>query len=70
MVKILLVDIESAPALVYVWKFFQENVSPKQVVEHPFIMSIAAKWLDSDDIFYCCLLLYLKDIFDVMMPIF
>lgn len=52
MVKILLVDIESAPALVYVWKFFQENVSPKQVVEHPFIMSIAAKWLDSDDIFY------------------
>ena len=50
--KILLLDIETSPSTVYVWKFFQENVSPKQVLEHPFIMSFAAKWLDSDEIFY------------------
>lgn len=50
--KILLLDIETSPAIVYVWRFWQENVSAKQVLEHPFIMSFAAKWLDSDEMFY------------------
>jgi hypothetical protein len=43
--KILLVDIETAPKVAYVWRFWQENVSAKQVLEHGHIMSFAAKWL-------------------------
>lgn len=50
--KILIADIETSPAKVYVWKFWKENVAPKQVIEHPHIMSFAAKWLGEDEIFY------------------
>ena len=52
MVKILVLDIETAPKLAYVWRFFKENVSAKQVKEHGHIMSFAAKWLDKGEIFY------------------
>lgn len=52
MSKILILDIETSPAVVYVWKFFKENVAPKQVLEHPFIMSYAAKWLGDDHVYY------------------
>lgn len=50
--RILILDIETSPALALVWKFWQENVSPKQVIEHPYIMSFAAKWLGDDEIIY------------------
>lgn len=50
--KILIFDIETSPAIAFVWKFWQENVSAKQVLEHPHIMSFAAKWLDDPRIFY------------------
>ena len=52
MSKILLLDIETAPKVAYVWEFFKANISPKQVLDHGHIMSYAAKWLDSDDILY------------------
>jgi predicted RNA-binding Zn-ribbon protein involved in translation (DUF1610 family) len=52
MAKILIFDIETRPNLAYVWRFFKENISPKQVVEYSKIMSFAAKWLDSDEVFY------------------
>lgn len=52
MTKILLVDIETAPKIAYVWRFWQENVSPKQVLDHGHLMSFAAKWLGSSDIMY------------------
>jgi hypothetical protein len=45
MIKILVLDIETAPSLAYVWRYFQENISPKQVKAHSRIMSFAAKWL-------------------------
>ena len=50
--KILIVDIETAPKVAYVWRFFKENIGAKQVREHGHIMSFAAKWLNSDDIIY------------------
>ena len=50
--KILVLDIETAPKVAYVWRFFKENISAKQVKEHGHMMSFAAKWLDSDEIFY------------------
>jgi DNA polymerase III epsilon subunit-like protein len=50
--KILIVDIETAPNLAYVWRFFQENVGAKQVKEHCSILSVSAKWLEKKKIFY------------------
>jgi DNA polymerase elongation subunit (family B) len=52
MPKILIIDIETSPAVAYIWKFFKENISPKQVIKHPHIMSYAAKWLGEGEIFY------------------
>ncbi len=50
--KVLLLDIETAPKVALVWRFFKENISPKQVKEHGHIMSYAAKWVGSSKIFY------------------
>ena len=50
--KILIVDIETAPKVAYVWRFWKENISPKQVKQHGHIMSFAAKWLGEGEIFY------------------
>lgn len=52
MPKILIIDIETAPKLAYVWRFFKTNVGAKQVKEHGHILSFAAKWLDDDRIIY------------------
>lgn len=52
MARILIVDIETAPKLAYVWRFFKENVGAKQVLEHGHIMSYAAKWLGDNTVFY------------------
>lgn len=50
--KILILDIETSPKVAYVWRFFKENISPKQVKEHGHIMSFAAKWLGDDEVIY------------------
>jgi len=50
--KILILDIETSPKVAYVWRFWQENVGAKQVLQHSHIMSFACKWLDSPDIYY------------------
>jgi hypothetical protein len=50
--KILVIDIETAPKVAYVWRFFKENISAKQVKEHGHIMSFCAKWLDGMEIIY------------------
>lgn len=50
--KILLLDIETAPKIAYVWRFWKENISPKQVKDNGHIMSFAAKWLGEKEIFY------------------
>lgn len=52
MTKILILDIETAPNIAYVWRFFKENIGAKQVLENTFIMSFAAKWLDDDNMIY------------------
>ena len=50
--KVLIIDIELAPKVAYVWRFWKENISPKQVKQHGHIMSFAAKWLGEGEIFY------------------
>lgn len=55
--NILYLDIETAPKLAYVWKFFKEFIGVKQVKEHGRIMSFSAIWNDSKDkevIYYEC----------------
>lgn len=49
---ILILDIETMPKLAWVWKFWQQNVYPKQVVKHGHLASFAAKWLGNDKIIY------------------
>lgn len=52
MARILLIDIETAPNVAYVWRFFKENIGPKQVLNNGYLISYAAKWLDEPHIFY------------------
>jgi hypothetical protein len=50
--RILICDIETAPNIAYVWRFFKENISAKQVLENCSIMCYSAKWLGEKEIFY------------------
>ena len=50
--KILILDIETAPNIAYVWGAWQQNVGQKQWLKKTHIMSFAAKWLGSDEVFY------------------
>lgn len=48
----MILDIETAPNIAYVWRFFKENIGAKQVVENGYILSYAAKWYNENGIFY------------------
>ncbi|MCB0512608.1 MAG: ribonuclease H-like domain-containing protein [Bacteroidetes bacterium] len=50
--KILLLDIETAPNIAYVWGAFKQNVYQKQWLQKSHIMSFAAKWLGDHSIYY------------------
>lgn len=52
MSKILILDIETAPNVAYVWGAWKQNIGHNQWRERSHIMSYAAKWLDSEDIMY------------------
>lgn len=45
--KVLLLDIETAPILGYVWQLFDQNVALNQINADWFILSWSAKWLDA-----------------------
>jgi hypothetical protein len=42
--KILLLDIETAPNTVYTWGFFDQNIATNQIVVSSYILCWAAKW--------------------------
>lgn len=42
--KILVLDIETAPILAYVWSLWDQNVGLNQIVEDWYVISWAAKW--------------------------
>lgn len=50
--RILLLDIETAPILGYVWSLWDQNVALNQIKQDWFILSWAAKWLDEKGILY------------------
>jgi len=49
--KVLLYDIETSPIMAFIWKIWDENISPGQIIHDWFIISWSARWLFSDDTF-------------------
>jgi len=43
--KILVIDIETRPAIAYVWRAYDENISPDQVIDPGGTICFAAKWV-------------------------
>lgn len=50
--KVLLLDIETAPILGAVWGLWQNNVGLNQIERDWSVLSWAAKWLGKDEVFY------------------
>jgi uncharacterized protein YprB with RNaseH-like and TPR domain len=50
--RILLLDVETAPNEVYVWGLYQQNVAINQIVNSGHILCWAAKWLDEKDMHF------------------
>jgi len=50
--RILFLDIETAPSVAFVWKFWKENVGLDQVINNWFMLSWSAKWLGEDSMYY------------------
>lgn len=50
--KILLLDIESAPNVAYVWGLFKQNISISQIVDAGYILSWAAKWYGHQEVMF------------------
>lgn len=48
--KILLLDIETAPNLVYTWGLWKQNVALNQIVQTGYMLSWAAKWIGKKEI--------------------
>lgn len=51
--KILVLDIETKPAVAYVWRTFKENIGYEQVLEPGGMICFSAKWIgDKDTMFW------------------
>lgn len=51
-IKILLLDIETAPNLAYVWGIWEQNISTGQIVDSSYILCWAAKWLGDKEVMH------------------
>lgn len=50
--KILALDIETAPNKAYVWGLYNQNIGINQIDEPGYVMCWAAKWLDDDKMMF------------------
>lgn len=50
--KILILDIETAPNLAHVWGLWQQNIGLPQIQEAGYILCWAAKWYGEDEVFF------------------
>jgi DNA polymerase elongation subunit (family B) len=50
--KILVLDIETRPALAYVWRLYDENIGLEQLLEPSEMISFSAKWHGKPKMFY------------------
>ncbi|TXH19806.1 MAG: hypothetical protein E6R03_00060 [Hyphomicrobiaceae bacterium] len=51
-IKILLLDIETAPNLAYVWGLFEQNVAINQIADVSYVMCWAAKWHGEKEVMF------------------
>lgn len=49
--RILLLDIETAPAKVFTWSIWDVNIGLNQIIEDKYVLMWAAKWLGKKEIF-------------------
>jgi len=49
--KVLILDIETAPLMVFVWNIWQQNVGIHQIINDWFCFTWAAKWLFEDKVY-------------------
>ena len=47
--KILSLDIETAPAKVYCWGLWDQNIGINQIVEDGYVLCWCAKWIDKKE---------------------
>jgi hypothetical protein len=52
MSKILVVDIEWSPATAYVWRMWDENISPAQLIDAGGLLCFCAHWVGSKDFIF------------------
>lgn len=50
--KILTLDLETKPATAYVWKAWDVNVSPDQLIDRGGVLCFAAKWLGNPEVIF------------------
>lgn len=50
--KTLLLDIETAPNVAYVWGLFKENIPLARIVESGYVLCWAAKWLGESEVMF------------------
>lgn len=50
--KILFLDIETAPSLVHCWGLWQQNVAINQIIKPGYTLCYAAKWLGEDEVIF------------------
>lgn len=50
--KILLLDIETAPNLAYVWGLWDQNIAINQIAANGYVLCWAAKWLGEKEVFF------------------
>lgn len=60
--RILILDIETAPTQAFVWGVWDQNVAMNQIIKPGYILSFAAKWLDEKAIYYRDLVTYGQDV--------
>lgn len=50
--KILLLDIETAPNVVHVWGLFKQNIAINQIMDSGYVLCYSAKWYNEEKVFY------------------
>ena len=50
--KILLIDVETAPNIVYAWGLYDQNISIDQIVQDGYMLCWSAKWFGSKEIIF------------------
>jgi DNA polymerase elongation subunit (family B) len=50
--RVLTLDIETSPNVVYAWGLWDQNISTTQVIEHSRVLCFAAKWLDEAEVIF------------------